>query len=73
MLWEGYRESRRCSKGTCPESYITKYTSIRTFGHVLKRVFIDCFPPEKVDRRLPGKGNSNSHGARPVYENYLDD
>jgi len=21
----------------------------------------------KVDRRLPGKGNSNSHGARPVY------
>ena len=21
----------------------------------------------KVDARLPGKGNSNSHGARPVY------
>ena len=21
----------------------------------------------KVDIRLPGKGNSNSHGARPVY------
>jgi len=24
-------------------------------------------PPRKVDVRLPGKGNSNSHGARPVY------
>ena len=23
-------------------------------------------PPRKVDLRLPGKGNPNSHGARPV-------
>ena len=23
--------------------------------------------PRKVDIRLPGKGNSNPHGARPVY------
>jgi len=23
--------------------------------------------PRKVDVRLPGKGNPNSHGARPVY------
>ena len=23
--------------------------------------------PRITDRRLPGKGNSNSHGARPVY------
>ena len=28
-LWEGYRESRRCSRDTYPESYITEYTSIR--------------------------------------------
>jgi hypothetical protein len=27
----------------------------------------------KVDFRLPGKESSNSHGARPVYQNYLDD
>jgi len=27
--WEGYRESRRCSRDTYPESYITKYTGIR--------------------------------------------
>ena len=27
----------------------------------------------KVDIRLPGKGNSNSHGARPVFSNHLDD
>jgi hypothetical protein len=29
--------------------------------------------PRKVDARLPGKRNSNSHGARPVYQNHLDD
>ena len=28
-LWKGYRESRRCSRDTYPESCITKYTSIR--------------------------------------------
>ena len=28
-LSEGYHESRRCSRDTYPESYITKYTSIR--------------------------------------------
>ena len=27
----------------------------------------------KVDIRLSGKGNSNSHGAGPVYYNHLDD
>ena len=27
----------------------------------------------KVNVRLPGKGNSTSHGTRPVYWNYLDD
>ena len=27
----------------------------------------------EVDMRLPEKGNSNSHGARPVYFNHLDD
>jgi hypothetical protein len=26
-LWEGYHESRRCSRNTHPESYSTKYTS----------------------------------------------
>jgi len=28
-LWEGCRESKRGSMDTYPESYITKYTSIR--------------------------------------------
>ena len=27
-FWEGYRESRRCSRDTYPESYITKYTLV---------------------------------------------
>ena len=26
-----------------------------------------AMPARKVDVRLPGKGNSNSHGARPVH------
>ena len=30
-------------------------------------------PDRKVDIRLHGKGNSSSHGARPVYKNHLDD
>jgi len=29
--------------------------------------------PRKVDIMLHGKGNSNSHGARPVYSNHLDE
>jgi hypothetical protein len=29
LVWEGYHESRRCSTDTYPESYITKYTSMR--------------------------------------------
>ena len=28
-LWEGCRESRRCSRDTYPESYITEFTCIR--------------------------------------------
>ena len=27
--WKGYHESRRCSRDTYPESYTTKYPSIR--------------------------------------------
>ena len=27
----------------------------------------------KIHIKLPGKGNSNSHDAKPVYSNYLDD
>ena len=27
VCWEGFRESRRCSGDTYPESYITEYTS----------------------------------------------
>ena len=29
LTWDGCRESRRCSRDTNPESYITKHTSIR--------------------------------------------
>ena len=29
FIWEGYHESRRCSRDTYPESYITNDTRIR--------------------------------------------
>jgi len=32
FCWEGYRGSRRCSRDTYPESYITKHTSIRSLS-----------------------------------------
>jgi hypothetical protein len=34
---------------------------------VWRSVTCNSFSPRKVDTRLPGKGNSNSRGARPVY------
>ena len=30
-LWDGCRESRRYSRNTYPESYVTKYISIRRY------------------------------------------
>ena len=30
-MWEGCRESRKCSRDTYPESYITNYTSINIY------------------------------------------
>ena len=35
--WEGCRESRRCPRDTYPESYITKYTSIRREKSVYRK------------------------------------
>ena len=35
VSWEGYHESRRCSRETYPESYITNYTSIRRLKHIV--------------------------------------
>ena len=34
--WLRYHESRRCSRDTYPESYVTKYTSIRRLGFRFK-------------------------------------
>ena len=68
--WEGCRESRRCSRDIYPESYITKYTSIRRYNILassavsVQRRFARL---RQVDVRLHGKGNSNSHGARLVH------
>ena len=46
--------------------------TINEYGPILIR--IKCVPSvRKVDMRLPGKGNSNAHSARPVYKNHLDD
>ena len=45
---------------------------VKRGGSPVRCVFCPAFPGvsdacRKVDVRLPGKGNSNSHGARPVH------
>jgi len=47
--WEGCRESRRCSRDTYPESYITKYTSIRRKNLTAKMTNIRLTDYSKVD------------------------
>ena len=39
-LCEGCRESKRCSRDTYQESYITKYTGIRRLHHIIERITI---------------------------------
>ena len=50
--WEGYRESRRCSRDTYPESYFTKYTSIRSQTRGRLNEPTRCF--SQPARRLSG-------------------
>ena len=52
-----------------PEPYTLRPTP---YAATMRRPDSDAWPPRtipprKVDIRLPGKGNSNSRGARPVY------
>jgi len=65
------REEEMLYSGTDPESYITEYTLVYEdkqlwfrMEHVPEELLLR---PRKVDVRLPGKGNSNSSGARPVH------
>jgi hypothetical protein len=44
----------------------TPVSILSTLGRGIAKV------PRKVDIRIPEKGNSNSHGARPVFYNSLD-
>jgi hypothetical protein len=37
------------------------------------RIMHPFLQSRKLDVKLPGKGNSNSHGTRPVHPNHLDD
>ena len=39
-----------------------------TSAHTLPAGERHCSDPRKVDVRLPGQGNSNSYGARPVHQ-----
>ena len=54
--WEGYHKGRRCSRDTHPESYITKYTSIRRV-HSKKRACNSNFHTWTV---WVGKGGTSS-------------
>ena len=59
LLWEGFRESRRYSRDTHPESYITKSTSIPriTISPFLSGVHLYLYISVKSSRtRLPDSG-----------------
>jgi len=70
-----------CASRAKPNSKISvPLIQLASRRHVLARTHADrtatakLVPkPRKVDVRPPGKRNSNSHGARPVYQNHLDD
>jgi len=70
-LWREYRGTsptrNRLSLGPCkPPSLRTLLAvSCERGAHVKKKKISETH--RKVDVRLPGKGNSNSHGARPVH------
>ena len=52
ILWEGYHESRRCSKGTYPESYSTKHTCVRRLCPHADDVVDESMKPSYVDHGI---------------------
>ena len=69
-LWEGFHERRRCSRDTHPESYITKYTSIRRLGFMGLTVQGVEFPGSGLTKvkRAGGKGRGGAREAREARE-----
>jgi len=73
VLW--YKKVLKGSRGTKKVSRGTKKVPLPASGAQLRPAPAGLSPcqgrlvpePRKVDIRLPGEGNSNSHGARPVY------
>ena len=49
------------------ETSVKAGSAERTESQLLSPQVVPASLPRKVDVRLPGKGNSNSHGARPVH------
>jgi len=54
-LWEGCRESRRCSRDTYPESYISKNTSIRRKQWQTSRMLVLVRQRLAVYHKLPAR------------------
>jgi len=68
-LWEGYHESRRCSRDTYPESYITKYSSMRrqnVYSRCRKTFYLQVHAagtfPQALERCIP------HGGVRPFHQ-----
>ena len=62
-------EFSRLSKGA-GDAYKAYVDATAAFEDAKKEVYL-C-PSRKVDIRLHAKGNLNSYGARPVYQNHMD-
>ena len=67
-LWEGFRESRRCSRDTYPESYITEYVLIYDENNLdhLEQQRVFQINPVLIDSGLVGRKVFFHHHIRPV-------
>ena len=57
---KGFRESRRCSRDTYPESYITEYTSVYEEKEATQRAWEGCVPCCTARLRWPPSARSSS-------------
>ena len=74
LVWEGYHESRRCSRDTYPESHITKYTSIQVLHTwillaIVKQCLVQMGRKDGQDlKAVEGRGDGRGRArARPLF------
>ena len=78
LVYSTHLHHAKVFEGVAKSDFILKAVVFKSQKRALARFLVNLPPPKlwrgsvfhaprKVDMRLHGKGNSNSHGARPVY------